>query len=102
MCKRLMEQEANNLLDCIDESVLKNIAEKAIRLWAVEDQAMQRLLLSCTIELKNHKFCFKSSALDYHYFESTYDLISHGDNLGVYCLYTSVQGEVIDDYYELF
>ena len=70
--------------------------------WAAEDEKNRELLETSELAFKSHKFCFKSSSLDYPFFESTYQFFKDDEELGLYRIFTSLQGEAVDDYYEIY
>ena len=97
-----MDDIVNRLLNQIDENTLLEKAIQTIAFWASEDEVHRNLLLSSTLLFKSHKFCFKSSVPGYPYFESTFDLVKDGEEIGRYTLISSTSGESLDDFFEIY
>lgn len=97
-----MDKIVTTLLAKIDEVALLEIASKALTSWASENDKNRDLHIASALQLKSHKLCFKSTAVDYPYFESTYALVKDDEETGIYTLITSIDGKVIDDSYEIY
>ncbi|MFT7056583.1 MAG: hypothetical protein ACJAR3_002219 [Roseivirga sp.] len=91
-----------SLLKVIDSEAIYSMAKEAVISWAAEDSKNRDMLVTSELTFKSHKFCFKSSSLDYPFFESTYQFVKEDEELGLYRIFTSLQGEAVDDYYEIY
>ena len=91
-----------SLLKVIDSEAIYSMAKEAVISWAAEDSKNREVLVTSKLTFKSHKFCFKSSLLDYPFFESTYQLVKEDEEFGLYRIITSLQGEAVDDYYEIY
>ncbi len=91
-----------SLLNVIDSEAIYSMAKDAVISWASEDDENRELLMASELIFKSHKFCFKSASLDYPFFETTYGLTNENEELGMYRVFTSLEGEAVDDYYEIY
>lgn len=91
-----------SLLKAIDSEAIFGLAKEAVNSWASEDGENRELLLSSDLVFKSNKFCFESSLVNYPYFETTYEFVKEDEELGLYRIFTSLEGEAIDDYYEIY
>ena len=91
------------LQSIIDDVKVQFLAEEAIKSWAKEENEKNKeLLKAATLKFINHKFCFKSSLVNYPYIETTFQLIVEAENMGNYRLITLLDGTIENDYYEIY
>lgn len=97
-----MDKLIEQLQSRINEKALLEMASEALRRWASQHDENNVVPDSATLRLRSHKFCFKSSLVDYPYFESTFALVLNEEEIGRYTLISHLNGTVADDSYELY
>ncbi len=92
----------NELSNSIDSSAICAIAKQAIANWSSDHEDDKSVLSGSDLVFHSHKLCFQSASVGYPYFESTYSLLKDDKELGLYKVITSMAGEALDDYYEIY
>lgn len=78
----------------LEEKALQNAKQ-----WVVgEDCEIDKTITeNFQYHFKHHKLCFKHAHLSYHYIETTYSIEYEEDEVGYYSLFSTLEGEGVDD-----